>query len=267
VTRRIEVIEVDSEAEGCTRTLRIHVPPGFDRGGRTFPVLVMHDGQNLFAGSPAGEYGTWAVDDAIDREVSQGRLPPWIVVGVDHRGPLRIGDDSPWPDQRMQFEPRAPRYASFVVHELERWIGDHLPATPGAGSRAVMGSSMAGLVSLYIAWRHPLAFSRVGALSPSVMWSDGRLARSWRAPLPGRHRIWVDAGAHERFDGGGFELDYGASVRDFGAHLRALGHGDDELRVEIDPGGGHDEASWGRRFPHALAWLSVGLPMDQPSQR
>jgi enterochelin esterase-like enzyme len=143
-----------------------------------------------------------------------------------------------------------------VVDDLVPWIDEHLPVAKGPTSRIVGGSSLGGLVSLYVAWLHPEVFGGVAAFSPSVMWAGGRLTGALRAKLPGSHRIWLDAGTHERFDAGSFSLDYGGAVRHFAEHLRGLGYGPEELRVALDPRGTHDEASWGRRFPEAMRWLA-----------
>lgn len=252
----IEIVEgVRSESTASTRTLRIYTPPGYDRSGRTsYPVLVMLDGQNLFARS-RGPMGTWAVDETLDHLVGERAVDPWIVVGVDHRHAARIADDSPWADPRLDEAPRGVEEGAFIAHDLERWITANLPAQPGRAARALAGSSLGGLLALYVAWRHPDAFSRVGAFSPSVMWSNGELARRWTARSTAPLRLYLDAGMHERFDSGSLSLDYGGAARDFAAHLRRLGHGDDTLRVILEPGGTHDEHSWGRRFGPAAQWL------------
>lgn len=241
---------------GASRTLRIYTPPGFDASGRaTYPVLVMLDGQNLFARSRAGAMGTWAIDETLDRLIAERAIPPWIVVGVDHRHELRIADDTPWPDARLDEAPRGAEEAAFLALDLPRWIEARLPAMPGAAARALAGSSLGGLLSLYVAWRHPSVFSRVGAFSPSVMWASGELPRRWTTRAPGPERLYLDAGTGERFDGGSFVLDYGAGARDLATHLRRIGYADDALRVVLDPGGTHDEAAWGRRFGPAARWL------------
>ena len=111
---------VRSPGEECERTLRVFVPGG-TRPEDAVGVLVLLDGQNVFARSRAGEFGTWAVDDAVEALVGRGAIDPWIVVGVDHRGIDRIADCSPWPDARMRFEPRGERLAGFLAHDLRGW--------------------------------------------------------------------------------------------------------------------------------------------------
>lgn len=248
--------DVASPPEGASRTLRLYVPRG-TRAADAVGVLVLLDGQNVFARSRAGEFGTWAADDALDHLVGTGAIPPCVAVGVDHRGSLRIGDCAPWPDHRVPGPARGERFAEFLIDHLPRWIAEHLP--PAAASRrALCGSSLGGLAALHVAWRAPGAYDGVAALSPTVMWADGELGRRWRHRAEAPPRLYVDAGEHERFDAGGFELDYGGAVRDLGEHLRRLGHDPARLRVVLDPDGTHDEASWARRFPEAFRWLVAG---------
>ncbi len=256
----VTVVEgVDSPAEGCTRTLRVYLPAGVGPG-EVAGVLVLLDGQNLFARSRAGAYGTWAADEAMDALVARGDVGPWAVVGVDHRGVHRIADDTPWPDPRVAVTPRGHLFAEFLSEDLPAWIGEHLPPGRDPARRALAGSSLGGLASLYVAWLHPLAYSRVAGFSPTVMWGGDRLARSWVTRGDGPRRLYLDAGVDERFDAGGFQLDYGGAVRALADHLRAIGWDDDALRVELDPEGSHDEATWARRFPAAARWLLADLP-------
>lgn len=257
------VTDVPSPAEGCTRTLRVFVPTAA-RPGDLAGVLVLLDGQNLFSRSRAGEYGTWAADDAIDALVDGEAIAPWAVVGIDHRGVERIADDSPWPDPRMPVTPRGHLFTRFLCEDLPAWIARHLPVGADPARRALGGSSLGGLIALHLAWLHPRAYAGVAALSPSVMWSDGELTRRWTARGDGPRRLWLDAGVDERFDAGGFVLDYGAAVRDFGQHLRGLGWDGDALRVVLDPEGRHDEASWARRLPDALRWI-LASPARRPT--
>jgi enterochelin esterase-like enzyme len=254
---RVDVVTgMRSASTSSSRTLRVYTPPDYDGSGHTtYPVLVMLDGQNLFARSRGGPMGTWAIDETMDALVGDGAIPPWIVVGVDHRHADRIADDSPWADPRFEDAPRGAEEAAFVALDLEEWILARLPAAPGPNARALAGSSLGGLLALYVAWRHPDAFSRVGAFSPSVMWSNGELSRRWTARAASPARLYLDAGIDERFDGGSFTLDYGASAIAFAAQLRGLGYGDETLRVVLEPGGRHDEDAWARRFGPAARWL------------
>ncbi len=248
---------VHSRHEDVERTVRVYLPASYrDEPSRRFPVLYLHDGQNLFDGGERGPSEAWGVDSTLDALTMRGALAPWIVVAVDHRGVHRIGDYSPWPDPRLDFEPSAARYGAFVLDELMPLIDHELRTLPGPVTTAMGGSSLGGLVSLYLAFRHPERIRRVVAMSPSVMWGSRGLFNLWTERRPAR--LYLDVGAREMFAAGtfglDFDLDYGSEVPAFAAHLRQLGHGPDELLFVVDPDGEHHEWSWRRRLPAALAW-------------
>ena len=237
------------------RTLRIYYPFAYRADPtRHFPVLYLHDGQNAFD-HPASEVSpTWGVNTALDRLIDRRDLDPWVVVALDHRGHDRIGDFSPWPDPRAPVAPAGAEHAAFVAEELIPFIDRNLRTLAAPEHRAIGGSSLGGLMALYLGWSRPDLFCRVAALSPSVMWGDCQLARFWSLRGPPA-RVYLDVGSRELFDAGSFQLHYGVEVREFAAHLRMLGYGEDELRFVLDPRGEHSESDWRRRLPAALRWL------------
>jgi predicted alpha/beta superfamily hydrolase len=221
---------------------------------RRFPVLFLHDGQNVLD-HPASEVSpSWGVNSCLDRLTERRSIEPWIVVALDHRGYDRIGDYSPWPDHRAPIAPAGAEHAAFFADELVPFIDRNLRTLPAPAHRAVGGSSLGGLMALYLGWSRPDVFGRVLALSPSVMWGERQLARFWSLHGP-PSRFYLDVGSRERFDAGDFQLHYGVEVREFAAHLRMLGYGEEELRFVLDPRGEHSEADWRRRLPAALRWL------------
>lgn len=237
------------------RTVRVYLPAAYQaEPTRRFPVLYLHDGQNVLDHPQSEVSPTWGVDSCLDRLVERQDLAPWITVALDHRGFGRIRDYSPWPDPRAPIEPGGAEHAAFVAGALVPFIDRNLRTLPGAEHRAIGGSSLGGLMALYLGWSRPDLFGRVLALSPSVMWGESQLARFWSLRGPAT-RLYLDVGSRELFDAGSFQLHYGVEVREFAAHLRMLGYREDELRFVLDPRGQHSEADWRRRLPAALRWL------------
>jgi predicted alpha/beta superfamily hydrolase len=244
-----------SHVEGMNRTLRIHLPDAaLVASDQRFPVLYMHDGQNVFAHPESAVFDTWCANQAMDALVQHGTLQPWIIVGVDS-GPSRMADYSPWQDVTMEEPGRADNYLRFVVEELKPWVDRTFRTRPDAPSTAMAGASLGGLVSLYGALRYPEVFGPIGAFSPSVMWAQRRLFQEWSAHPRRWTRIYLDAGVDEQLTINGHHLDYGPATRDFAGHLRGLGYAPWELRTVLEHGGQHHERDWRRRLPHALAWL------------
>lgn len=242
--------------------LRVYLPQGYgdpSNASARYPVLYLHDGQNVFDRGGSGVALTWGVDVALDKLIAQRSIDPWIVVAIDHRNEHRIGDYSPWPDPRLPIEARGARHAAFVAERVLPFVDATYRTRPDPASRAVGGSSLGGLMALYLGWTRRPLFSRVAALSPSVMWSHRQLFRFWSRKLANDGypdpRIYLDVGSRELFVAGPVELEYGTDVREFRSHLEELGYTPDELRFVLDPAGGHDEGTWRRRIPAALRWL------------
>ncbi|PTL79881.1 alpha/beta hydrolase [Vitiosangium sp. GDMCC 1.1324] len=244
-----------SPQEGFTRTVRIYTPEGYEQAPQhRFPVLFMHDGQNVFAHPESALFDTWCANLTLENMVGEGRAEPWIIVGIDS-GPGRVEEYSPWDEPRSHRRGRGEAYARFLVETLKPYVDSVYRTRQGSEWTAVMGSSLGGLMSLYLGWRYPEVFGRIGALSPSVMWSQYQLFQHWTVHSRRWSRIYLDAGTDEWIDPGGVPLPYGEATRDFYFHLKRLGYADHELALVLEPGGLHHETAWQRRLPVAMGWL------------
>lgn len=244
-----------SAHEGFRRTIRIYTPDGYDEHGKhRYPVLYMHDGQNVFADPKSALFDTWCANHALESLVREGRLEPWIIVAVDS-GAGRFQEYSPWDELRINVQARGPLYTRFLLDELKPYVDRIYRTRPGSQWTGTMGSSLGGLMSLYLGWKHSEVFGRIGALSPTVMWSQRSLFKQWRAHSKRWTRIYLDAGSTERIDADGLDLNYGEATREFYTHLKNLGYHDHELILVLDPGGQHNEKDWARRLPFAMRWL------------
>lgn len=191
------------------RNVDIWLPPSYGKvPGRRYPVLYMHDGQNLF--DPALSYTgiDWDVDGAMTRLIAQGKAREAIVVGVWNT-PLRFQEYMPrepigkqWPAGAGDVPPipveaiASDDYLRFLVEELKPFIDATYATAPGRDDTFVMGSSMGGLISLYAAARYPQVFGGVGAVSTHWPIGDG-LVIDWlgqHLPAPATHRLYYDFG-------------------------------------------------------------------------
>jgi predicted alpha/beta superfamily hydrolase len=244
-----------SPQEGIVRTVRIYTPDGYDDSpGRRFPVLYMHDGQNVFAHPDSALYDTWCANLTLERLVAEGHLEPWLVVAVDST-PERLAEYSPWDEPRSNVRARGHAYVRFFVETLLPYVDRVYRTRQGPEWTATMGSSMGGLISLYLGWRHPERFGRVGGLSPSVMWGYDRIFSEWTAHTRRWSRIYLDAGLPELIDPVGYPMHYGEATSAFFQHLKRLGYADHETFLVLEPGGLHHEQAWQRRLPLAMRWL------------
>ena len=229
------------------------LPPKFSKR-TTYSVLYLNDGQNLFGdGDPDSEGGGWHVDETAARLIEEQRVVPLIVVGIDNGGErARSVDYLPVPDAFSEDpDPRgADRYLTFVIDELMPFIDRKYPTLHGPEHTGIGGSSYGAVSALYAALSRPGVFGRVLLESPSVAVGNGMLLDQARAATVWPARIVMGVGTSEGRGGrgaGAFE-----TLVDI---LHAAGLGDDRLKVVVQDGGRHNEASWAARFPDALAFL------------
>jgi enterochelin esterase-like enzyme len=228
------------------RSVLVHLPPGYDEARHEpYPLLLLHDGQNLTVWREDARGGSWRADETVDRLVTEGRIPPVVTVGIDHAGQERIAEFTPAASEDGGGP--ASVYGRWIVTNLIPELADDLHVRTDVRGVALGGSSLGGLVTLWIAAMSPGQFGRLLVMSPSVWWDRRLILRHLRRqPLDPATRIWLDVGRHE---GRTVTRDVRA-LRDL---LRELGH--EQLCYVEDPDGEHDEVSWGRRLSDALVWM------------
>jgi predicted alpha/beta superfamily hydrolase len=237
------------------RTLLVYLPPGYDdQPGRRFPVLYMHDGQNLFDASTSFAGHEWQVDEAAERLISNGDIEPIIIVGI-YNNADRMAEYTPRPDGD---KPDA--YARFVVQEVKPFIDRTYRSDPAREKTGVAGSSLGGLISLYMAREYADTFGRCAALSPSLWWNDRWLLGQWQARDTGwmtHTRFWIDVGTDEgRAEPGEAVRSSVTNARDLaGLFDRAgLKRGAGYQYLEVQ-GAKHNEQAWSARIQRVLTFL------------
>lgn len=237
-----------SQILGNTREITVYLPAGYDeREEGSYPVLYMQDGQNLFDPHRAYVPGNhWRLQEAADAAIGDRTAEPVIIVGIDHAGPARIDEYTPVVDPKHSGGGRAAGYARFLIEELKPSIDAQFRTRPGAESSGIGGSSLGGLVSLYLALKHPEVFRRAAVMSPSVWWSDRAIladAEAFDGPPP---RLWLDIGGREG-------LQALRDARDLRDRLAAKGWKD--FSYFEDRRADHSERAWARRVRQALEFL------------
>lgn len=246
------------------RNVDVWLPAGYD-AARRYPVLYMHDGQNLFIPAEAYTKITWGV-----AETFTALGIDCIVAGVWNTGARRVPEYMPEaPFAGAQFDPlrdeinkhagEAPfsdAYLSFLVDELKPWVDANFPTLPDAAHTGVMGSSMGGLISLYALCRYPQVFGLAGCLSTHFPIGAGQIEEWMRdhLPRPGSHRLYFDYGGHS------IDREYGVHHMRVRGFLDASGwrEGHDYLIREF-PGATHNERAWRKRLHIPLKFL-FGVP-------
>ncbi|MFB7474952.1 alpha/beta hydrolase [Kitasatospora sp. NPDC056184] len=247
-----------SELLGNERDLLVHLPPGYDdRPDADYPVLYLHDGQQVF---DQGQQPTWAVDRTLEALYAEGLIPELIAVAVPNAGADRGVEYSHVAEYwRTPGTPlKGHRYEAFLTDEVKPFVDARYRTRTGPEHTALMGSSMGGLVTYHIAFRRPEVFGLAAVLSPFLAHVDpdglGERVVHERYRRRGPRRIWLDIGGREG-------LIMARPARELAGRLvdeAGYTSGADLLYYE-DPAAPHHENAWRPRARHALLHL-FGAP-------
>jgi predicted alpha/beta superfamily hydrolase len=233
------------------RDITVYAPPQYeDQPDRQFPVLYLHDGQNLFDPSTSFVPGrTWRVAETADEAIETGEVEPLIIVGIANTGDHRLAEYTPVPDWKMGGG-EADKYGRLITEDLMPFINANYRTLHGRENAGLGGSSLGGLVTLYLGLKYQDIFSRLAVLSPSVWWNHKSIIGYVNDVRLHHHpRIWLDVGTAE---GRRTLSDADLLERRLKAHGWRLGS---DLSYERVDGGTHDEASWAKRVGPMLRFL------------
>lgn len=252
-TASVSVLECRFEMPQLARARRVwlYLPPDYESTDRRYPVLYMHDGQNVFDAATA--YAEeWGVDEALDTLHAEGD-PGVIVVAVDNGQELRADEYIPWPSREVGGGGEGAEYVTFLVETLKPYIDARCRTRPGRLDTGVAGSSLGGLVSLYAGLEHPDVFGRIGVFSPAFWVAPSVFDLAAEATLATGTRVYMVTGGRE-----GERADaYAGDHRRMAELLRATAEPGAEIEAVIRPEGTHSERFWRQAFPGAYRWLFV----------
>ncbi len=249
------------------RNVEVWLPPGYERGRARYPVLYVHDGQNVFAPATSYTRVDWAIDETMTRLVAEGKVRPAIVVAVWNT-PRRMQEYMPAKalaspgDSVPSGIPGVPAFAGpilsdaylrFLVEELKPFIDRTYRTRPGPIDTFIMGSSMGGLISAYAVTEYPQVFGGAACLSTHWPAGNGAMVRYLRQALPppaSGHRFWFDHGTET------LDSLYAPYQRQVDGIMRAAGYVEGRNWVtRVYPGADHSERAWRVRVADPLVFL------------
>jgi predicted alpha/beta superfamily hydrolase len=224
------------------RRVWIYLPESYATTRKNYPVLYMHDGQNVFDNATAG-FGEWGVDEALD--TLGKRYGEVIVVAVDHGSEKRINEYSPF-DMEKYGKGEGDAYVDFLVQTLMPYINSHYRTKKSAKYTSIAGSSMGGLISIYAMLKYPTRFGAAGVFSPAF-WIVPQLKEYAAKKAPKvKGRIYFYAGQQESQ----------TMVPDMLSVFEILDkHSKAKLKTHIRAEGKHSEETWREEFPEFYSWL------------
>ena len=223
----------------------VYLPKNYTTSNVRYPVIYMHDGQNLFD-AETSYAGEWGVDEFMDDLYDQTRKG-FIVVGIENAGVERINEYTPWPNEKYGGGKGA-LYMRFIVDELKPFIDRNFRTKKNAKNTALIGSSLGGLISFYGGLEYPQVFGKIGAFSTSFWFSEEVKAFIADKAEKARIKLYLIVGQKE-----GYGMD--VSNRETHQLLLKNNFNKNNLFFYIDPEGEHNEAFWRRVFPDAIKWL------------
>jgi predicted alpha/beta superfamily hydrolase len=248
---RYSVHPFHSEILPDDRVVSVYLPPQYlTEPDRHFPVFYLHDGQNLFDGRTSYIAGkTWNAHTTADRLTEAGQIEPIILVGVANTGLRRMAEYTPTRDFKMGGG-EGQKYGRLLIEELKPLIDQTYRTLPDAKNTGLGGSSLGGLISLYLGFEHPEVYSRIAVLSPSLWWDHRSILRLINdQEVKTDLRIWLDIGTAEGM----------RHLRDANLLERLLVKHGWQLGVDLAyvqaQGAVHDENAWSNRFGDVLRFL------------
>ena len=253
--------QLESRIFGNTRTIRVLLPPGYDapeNRSRHYPVLYMLDGQNLFDACLSDvSHDEWGMDETVYRLVAEKKIPPLIVVGVDHAGKDRAHEYLPYKDyvgNPDMPEPAGKAFPDFVTREVMPLVDGTYRTLPGQPNTGIGGSSYGGVATLYALLAQPGRFG-YGLIESPTMWIGmGQLVRDTGPLIAMPRKVFVAFGGKEADDPAISERMIGL-IRIVESNFRAAGYDDSSFQFVVIPDARHTESAWAARLPDALKFM------------
>jgi predicted alpha/beta superfamily hydrolase len=228
-----------SKALNNKRDIIVWLPPSYKKEKeRCYPVIYMHDGQNIMNPKTAYIGIDWQIDETVTRLIKAGEMQEIIIVGI-YNTPERLEEYSD--------SAKGKNYMKFVVEQLKPFIDKYYRTKSDSEYTATIGSSMGGLISFLLAWNYPDVFGKAACMSSSFYY-DGDKAIEMVKDYTGEKKkikIYIDHGE----DG----LPRGQRMF---CELSQKGY---LIGTDIDyyysPGADHTETEWARRLQRPLLFF------------
>lgn len=244
ITGTVEYHEAMKAAGLKERDLIVWLPPGYKQDDETkYPVLYMHDGQNVFDPETSSFGVEWQLDETSDSLIKEDAIEPLIIVGINNT-----------PDRSEEYVPgkKGDAYMNFVVNKVKPFIDKQYRTKTDRENTAVGGSSAGGIMAFMLAWKYPEVFSKAICMSPAFKIEHIDFVKEVKAYTGAKKDLFF------YIDNGGIELEerLQPGITEMLKTLREKGYTEQEdfvwIKAENDP---HSEAAWARRMPVALKLL------------
>ncbi|MGJ8652805.1 MAG: alpha/beta hydrolase-fold protein [Opitutaceae bacterium] len=249
---RFETRLIGSTAPGILeRNIKIYLPRGYDsHPTKRYPVLYMHDGQNVF--SPGGAFGSWDVDLTANAEIQMGRVRECIIVAIDNTAD-RLSEYLS-PTDNFNGDGRCDDYADFVINNVRPTLDVNYRTLNDPSNTLLMGSSFGGIATIYMGWEHHDVFGKLGVLSPS-WWAIPNLRNQMRDALARSERVFLYWGTEESSGSADAATWWPPFLDGYDIYLSQGYHTGGDFLSSVGCGLAHNEAAWASQMETALRFL------------
>lgn len=250
--------------KGTKRRVRVLLPDNYYQEQANYPVVYMHDGQNVFHSREAYTGHSWKVIPAIKRNPD---LTKMIFVGIDNGGEDRMSEYTPWsiplPHPPYQLEGRANEFADFVIEVVKKFVDEHYRTKPQAKYTAMIGSSAGANITAFMGVRYQNQIGRLGVFSlASFLIEDLFLAYINEQAINEKQRIYIQVGTEEAkasertLDQRSLRQAYIDSSLKYAKTLAQKGLTLSQMNLNIFTGENHREQAWARHLPECLRFIT-----------
>ncbi|MEO7802075.1 MAG: alpha/beta hydrolase-fold protein [Ginsengibacter sp.] len=227
---------------GRTRRIWLYLPEGYNTSSEKYPVLYMHDGQNLFDNATSA-YGEWGLDEFLDSLKSSQQ---YIVVGIDNGLAKRMNEYNPYAFADFG-KGEGDAYVDFIVNTLKPYIDQRYRTKVDKKNTSIAGSSMGGLISLYAVLKYPKTFGSAGIFSPAFWTASGIDNGAFKNSKAVRSKLFFYAGGKE-------SEKMIPDMRRIETLIRK--HSPSKIKEVIDVNAQHNEDAWQKHFPAFYHWIA-----------
>ena len=243
---RVQTFEIDAPQLNTKKKIWVYLPLDYDASKKKYPVLYMHDAQNLFDAKTSFA-GEWKVDETLDSMKAKV-----IVIGIEHGNEKRMDELTPFANEKHGGG-KADAYLDFVVTTLKPYVDSHYRTKTKKKHTGIMGSSLGGLISFYAVLKYPETFGKAGVFSPSFWFSEDIYTYAKQAKKS-KAKLFFLCGDSE-----GDEEDRTLMVTNMNKMIDIVSDNRCDClhltKSEVIKGGKHNEKLWADNFAKAYLWL------------
>ena len=227
------------------RKIWVYLPPDYNDSNDNYPVLYMHDAQNLFD-TKTSYAGEWNVDETLNSIFYETGFQ-MIVVGIDNGGDKRMNEYSPWTNPQYG-EAKGGAYVDFIVNNLKPYVDKTFRTLSDTKNTAIIGSSMGGLISHYAVLKYPNTFGKAGIYSPSFWYSNKSYEFAKQQSKLSDSKMYFLVGDNE-------SETMVSNMEKMTDLMIASGFESENIKKKVVAGGQHNEKLWRDNFEETITWL------------